>query len=300
MATVSANGIKIEYQEAGNASDPAIMLIRGLGTQLIDWPDTFIDGLVKKSYRVIYHDNRDVGLSEKFDKAGVPNVADAMAKMFDGKDPGAPYLLEDMALDVIGLQDVLEIESAHILGISMGGMIAQILAGNYRKRVRSLVSVMSSSGRPDLPAAAPEVMSAITAVPDDPNDRDKVILLGMETLRIIGSPGFPESEDERRRIYTARYERCYYPAGIARQMLAIILSGSRVDLLKTISVPTLVIHGLDDPLVPVEAGRDTAATIPGAILEIIEGMGHNLPVPLVPRLVDLITQHSKSADKNGN
>jgi len=298
MAAVTANGIRIEYEEAGKQSDPVIMLIRGLGTQLIDWPDAFIHGLAEKGYRVICHDNRDVGLSAKFDDAGIPDFADAMAKASTGEKTGAAYSLEDMALDVVGLQDALGIESAHIVGISMGGMIAQILAGKHRERVQKLVSVMSSSGRPDLPAAAPEVMKALTAVPDDPNDREKIISIGTEALRIIGSPGFPESEEDRRKIYTARYERCYYPTGVARQMLAIMLAGSRVDLLKTISVPTLVIHGSNDPLVPVEAGKDTAANIPGASLEIIEGMGHNLPEPLIPRLVDLISRHIKNIDKN--
>ncbi|MBW2180837.1 MAG: alpha/beta fold hydrolase [Deltaproteobacteria bacterium] len=297
MAAVTANGIRIEYEEAGKQSDPVIMLIRGLGTQLIDWPVAFIRGLAEKDYRVIFHDNRDVGLSAKFNDAGMPDFVDAMARASAGKKTGVAYSLEDMALDVIGLQDALGIESAHIVGISMGGMIAQILAGKHSERVQSLVSVMSSSGRPDLPAAAPEVIKALTAVPDDPNDREKIISLGTETLGIIGSPGFSESEEVRRKIYTARYERCYSPAGVARQMLAIMRAGSRVDLLKTISVSTLVIHGLDDPLVPVAAGKDTAANIPGASLEIIEGMGHNLPAALIPRLVDLIARHVKSVDK---
>jgi len=152
---------------------------------------------------------------------------------------------------------------------------------------------MSGSGNPDLPPANPELIRFITTPPENPDDRDSIIDHGTELLRRLGSPGYPESEEIRRKIATARYDRCYYPPGVARQMMAILADGSRVEQLKTITVPTLVIHGADDPLVPVEAGIDTAAHIPNAKLEIIEGMGHNIPVPLVPRLVNLIANHAK-------
>lgn len=297
MTAISANGITIEYEETGNRTDPVVILIRGLGTQLIDWPVALLDGLAGEGFRVIVHDNRDVGLSTKFDKAGAPDLADAVQKAAAGLPTGAAYTLDDMALDVVGLMDALGIAGAHIMGISMGGMIAQILAAVHHKRVRSLTSIMSSSGNPDLPQAAPGVMKAMMAAPEDPNDREAVIRLGTETLKIIGSPGFPETEESRRAAYTARFERSYYPVGVARQMQAILLHGSRIDLLKTISVPTLVIHGKDDPLVPVAAGRDTAAKIPNSDLKIIDGMGHSIPMPLVPQFVTLIAQHARKAQE---
>lgn len=295
MTAISANGITIEYEETGSRTDPAMILIRGLGTQLIDWPADLVHGLAGEGFRVIVYDNRDVGLSTKFDNAGTPDLADAVQKAAAGLPTGAAYTLDDMALDVVGLMDALGIAGAHIMGISMGGMIAQILAAVHHERVHSLTSVMSSSGNPDLPQAAPEVMKAVMAVPEEPNDREAVVRLGAESLKIIGSPGFPETEETRRSAVAARFERSHNPAGVVRQMQAILLHGSRTGLLKSISIPALVVHGRDDPLVPVAAGRDTAANIPGSKLEIIEGMGHNIPLPLVPRFVTLIAQHAHSA-----
>jgi pimeloyl-ACP methyl ester carboxylesterase len=292
MVAVKANNITIEYEESGDLTNPAIILIRGLGTQLIDWPMPFIDGLVNKGFRVVYFDNRDVGLSEKLENAGVPDMAEMMTKMMSGEAISPPYTVDDMALDVIGLMDVLKIETAHIVGISMGGMIAQILAVNHAQRLKSMTSVMSSSGNPDLPRPTGEAAEFLIGTPEDPSDRESVIAHGTESLRVFGSPGYPESEAVRREIYTARYDRCNDPAGVARQMAAIVADGSRVERLKTITVPTLVIHGLDDPLVPVEGGKDTATSIPNAKLELIEGMAHNIPEPLCARLVDLITGHA--------
>ncbi len=296
MATATANGITIEYEEKGRTSDPMIMLVRGLGTQLIDWPEALIDGLVGKGFRVVCHDNRDAGLSSKIEDAGTPDIIAIMGKMMSGEPVEAPYNIDDMALDVVGLQDALGISSAHIFGISMGGMIAQVLAAKHKERVRSMTSVMSSSGNPDLPPGKPEALQILMTPPKDPDNRESVISYGMEILRIIGSPGFPESEEVRRKISTARIDRCYCPEGQVRQMAAVLAGGSRVPLLKTISVPSLVIHGADDPLVPVEAGKDTAANIPEASLEIIDGMGHNIPEELVPRFVDLIVGHAGKAD----
>ncbi|MCP4749412.1 MAG: alpha/beta fold hydrolase [Proteobacteria bacterium] len=296
MTAVEANGITIEYVEKGNSSDPAIILIRGLGTQLIDWPTGLMNGLADNGFRVVCLDNRDAGLSSKIESGGIPDVMGAVAKSMHGELIDAPYTLDDMALDVIGLQDALGISSAHVFGISMGGMIVQVLAAKHKDRIRSLISVMSSSGKPGLPQGKPEAMQALFESPPNPEDRESVIAHETETQLVYGSPGYPESEAVRRKIATARYDRCHYPAGQARQTVAVLASGSRVDLLKTISVPSLVIHGADDPLVPLEAGRDTAANIPGASLEIIEGMGHNIPDELAPRFVDLITQHARQAD----
>jgi pimeloyl-ACP methyl ester carboxylesterase len=294
MVSINANDITIEYEESGDPSNPAIMLIRGLSTQLIDWPKEFINGLVDEGFRVIYHDNRDVGLSAKFEEAGVPDIDEATTRLLAGEKIQPAYTMDDMALDVTGLMDVLEIKTAHIVGMSMGGIIAQKLAINHADRVKSMTSVMSGSGNPDLPPANPEVLNLITAPPSNPEDREGVIAHGIELLRRLGGPGYPETEEVRRRISAARYDRCYYPPGVARQMMAIMADGSRVEQLKTLTVPTLVIHGADDPLAPVEAGKDTAARIPNARLEIIEGMGHNIPVPLCPRLVELIANHAKT------
>ncbi len=295
MAAVTANGITIEYEERGSNSDPVIMLVRGLGTQLIDWPEDLIDGLAGKGFRVVYHDNRDAGLSSKIEDAGTPDIMTIMGKVMRGEPGEAPYNIDDMAFDVVGLQDALGISSAHVLGISMGGMIVQVLAAKHRERVSSMISVMSSSGNPDLPPGKPEAMQVLMTPPKDPDNRESVILHGMEIQRITGSPGFPENEEVRRRISTARYDRCHCPEGQMRQLAGVFASGSRVELLKTISLPSLIIHGADDPLVPVEAGKDTAANIPGASLEIIEGMGHNIPTELVPRFVDLIVNHAHMA-----
>ena len=264
MVAIKANDITIEYEESGHPSNPAIILIRGLSTQLIDWPKEFINGLVDQGFRVIYHDNRDVGLSTKFEEAGSPDIVEVFIKANAGEKIQSAYTMDDMALDVIGLQDALEIKMAHIVGMSMGGIIAQKLAINHADRVKSMTSIMSGSGNPDLPPANPEVLSLITNPPENPDDRDGIIDHGTELLRRLGSPGYPQSEEVRRKIATARYDRCYYPPGVARQMMAILADGSRVELLKTVTVPTLVIHGADDPLVPVEAGIDTAAHIPNA------------------------------------
>ena len=296
MVAVKANNITIEYEERGDLSNPAIILIRGLGTQLIDWPQAFLDGLANEGFRVIYHDNRDAGLSEKFENSGVPDIGALMGKMATAEAIDLPYTVEDMADDVIGLMDVLKIETAHIVGISMGGMIAQKLAINHSGRLKSMASVMSSSGNPNLPPPTPEAATFLLSTPENPDDREGVIAHEIKSLGVFGSPGYPENEEVRRKIATARYDRSYYPPGVTRQMAAVIADRSRVEQLKTITVPTLVIHGLDDPLVPVEGGKDTAANIPNAKLELVEGMAHNIPVQLCPKLVDLIISHAKAND----
>ncbi len=291
MAQIQANGIAIEIERTGKASAPAIVLIRGLGTQLIQWPEKFVQRLVDRGFQLVMFDNRDVGLSEKFESAGTPDLAALMT----GRAQPA-YQLTDMAEDVCGVLDALEIESAHIVGMSMGGMIAQLVAIMRPERTRSLVSIMSSSGRPDLPPPSPEAAAVLTSRPDRPDDRDSIIEHGMKTRRVIGSPGFPTDDTELRKQVEAAYDRSYYPQGVGRQLAAIVKGGSRVEQLKTISVPTLVIHGADDPLVPIEGGRDTAKNIPGALIEIIEGMGHELSPGLEYRLADLIADCASKAD----
>lgn len=291
MAQIQANGIAIEVETTGKPSDPPIVLIRGLGTQLIQWPAKFVQRLVDRGFQLVMFDNRDVGLSQKFESAGTPDLA---ALMSGEAEPA--YQLTDMAEDVRGVLDVLEIESAHIVGMSMGGMIAQLVALARPERTRSLVSIMSSSGRPDLPPPSPEAAAALTSRPERPDDRDSVIEHGMKTRRVFGSPGFPTDDAELRRQVGAAYDRCHYPQGVARQLAAVLMGGSRVEQLKTITVPTLVIHGADDPLVPAEGGRDTAKNIPGARIEIIEGMGHEISPGLAERLADLIADCASKAD----
>jgi pimeloyl-ACP methyl ester carboxylesterase len=291
VAQIRANGIAIEAERMGERSNSAIVLIRGLGTQLIQWPDRFVHRLVERDFQLVMFDNRDVGLSEKFESAGAPNLAALMA---GSAEPA--YQLTDMAEDVCGILDVLEIERAHIVGMSMGGMIAQLVASAHPERTRSLVSIMSSSGRPDLPPPTPEAAEALTSQPEKPDDRESIIEHGIRTRRVIGSPGFPTDDTELRRQIETSYDRSYYPQGVGRQLAAVVKGGSRVEQLKTISAPTLVIHGADDLLVSIEAGRDTAQNIPGAQLEVIEGMGHELSPGLEDRLADLIADCASKAD----
>ncbi|MFO1135144.1 MAG: alpha/beta hydrolase [Rhodoblastus sp.] len=297
MPEIAANGIRIAYDEIGDPKAPAILLIMGLGTQMIAWPLPFCRALAERGFRVVRFDNRDIGLSTKFDKAGTVNVAAAFARALIGRSVEAPYKLDDMAADAVGLMDELDIDQAHVVGASMGGMIAQIVAAKYRDRVRSLVSIMSSSGDPRLPSAKPRAMAALLAPRPGAENRERVIKHGMNIYRIIGSPGFPTSDAELRAKIEQAADRSYYPAGVARQMVAILASGSRAELLSTISAPTLVLHGADDPLVPVEAGVDTARRVPGARLQIIPGMGHDLAPGLVPILAEAIADHCLAADR---
>lgn len=272
MPMAAVNGISLCYESHceshGERNAPTIVLIRGLGTQLIEWPNALIEGFVRKGLRVVVFDNRDAGLSSEMPEAS----------------PG--YRVEDMAADVVGLMDHLNVRRAHIFGISMGGMIAQHVAIGHAARVHSLISVMSSTGNPDLPQPSPEMRARLVENADSP---EALIELNAKNRAVFGSPAYPESLEERMAAARRAHTRSFRPAGVVRQMRAVIADGSRVDRLRSVSVPTLVIHGADDPLIPVAAGRDTAAAIPGARLEIIEGMGHNIPEALAPRIVAVVT-----------
>jgi len=294
VARIKANGIEIEYETLGNKSDPTILLIMGLGAQLTLWSDAFCDGLAAKGFHVVRFDNRDCGLSTGFDSWGQPDLPAAFLKLMTGKKVETPYLLDDMAADATGLLAALGIERAHMLGASMGGMIAQVAAAKHPSRTRSLVSIMSTSSRPGLPPGKPEAIKATLERPAT-TDRETMVRHYMMLRRTIGSPGYPESDAEMRRLVERNIDRRYYPAGVGRQYLAILASGDRVELLKTVKVPTLVIHGADDPLLPQEGGRDVAALVPGAQLEIYPGMGHDLPTALTPKLVDRIATFCKAA-----
>jgi len=288
MPSARVGDIHIEYEDLGPKHGRPLLLVMGLGAQMILWEDDLCAELIERGHRVIRFDNRDVGRSTRLVHAGMPDMARAAEAFFAGQPVDAPYTLSDMAGDAAGLLDALEIPAAHVVGASLGGMIAQTLAIERPRRVRSLVSIMSTTGRPELPPARPEAM-AVLLLPT-PNDRDAYVERSLHVFRTIGSPGFPFDEDRVRRLALRSWERGISPDGPARQLLAVIASGSRHERLAALRVPTLVLHGADDPLMPVEHARDTAACIPGAELLVIEGMGHDLPRPVWPRLVDAISQ----------
>ncbi|MDP1612983.1 MAG: alpha/beta hydrolase [Sulfuritalea sp.] len=286
----------IEYESLGDDTHPAIVLIMGLGMQLVDWPDEFCAALVARGYRVIRFDNRDCGLSGRFPARKRPRLLLAMTAAALGLPVRAPYTLDDMAADVVGLLDRLGIRAAHIVGASMGGMIAQVLAAKYPQRVLSLTSIMSTSGNRKLSKPSKAAGKTLLTRPTDPLDPESVIEHLVHSFGVIGSPGYPSTREELRARIGRSVRRAYYPAGVARQLLAVIAAGDRRKLLRTITAPTLVIHGAADPLVPLAAGRDTAQHIPGAQLQVIDGMGHDFPAALLPRLATAIAEH---CDRNG-
>jgi pimeloyl-ACP methyl ester carboxylesterase len=294
VARVKANGIEIEYETLGKKSDPALLLIMGLGAQLTIWPDAFCRRLADKGFYVVRYDNRDVGLSTDFGSWGVPNIPEALVKAMRGEKIEAPYLVKDMAADGVGLLDALGVDKAHIVGASMGGMIAQLVAALWPQRTRSLVPIYSTSGRPGLPPGKPEALAMLTAQPEGPS-REQRVAYGIKLRTVIGSPKYPTPAAEMRAFVERNVDRRWYPEGGARQYLSIIASGDRVELLKTIKVPTLVLHGEDDPLLPVECGRDIARLIPGAEIQTYPGWGHDFPPQLVPTLVDRIAAFCKAA-----
>lgn len=284
-------GLHLYYEDWGEESAPVILLIMGLGAQLVAWPDEFVRLLVQGGYRVIRYDNRDVGLSAKVKHKGrFQPIRNAYVRAKLGFKVAAPYTLKDMARDAVALMDELAIESAHLVGASMGGMIAQLVAARHPHKARSLVSLMSSSGAPWLPGGKLKLLLRMVTKPPS-TETDVLLAHYMQTMRMMGSPGFPMSREEMKARTHRWIERAYHPAGTARQMLAIMATGSRVKYLRRIQVPTLVIHGRADPLVPVAHGKHTASCIPDAELEIIDGMGHDLPPALLPRLSDLILSH---------
>jgi len=288
----TANGISITYEDKGPKDAPAILLVMGLGGQLTLWPDEFVDALVAHGFRVIRYDNRDVGLSTRFDAAGVPNLKWMFVKAALKLPVRSAYTLADMAADGMALLDHLGIQRAHIVGASMGGMISQHIAARYPERVLSLTSVMSTTGNPRLPRAQKEAMRVLANRPMS-GDTEALIAYSVNAARVIGSPDYPAAEERLQRRVRSDFERGWYPQGVARQMAAIVADGDRRAMLKSIKAPTLVIHGEADPLVPIAGGRDTAENIPGAQLLTIPGMGHDLPLALVDTLADAIAGHAK-------
>jgi pimeloyl-ACP methyl ester carboxylesterase len=297
MPQVRANGIAIEYETFGRRTDPAVLMIMGYAAQMTLWPVALCQGLAARGFYVLRFDNRDAGLSTHMSQLGVPNVAEAMMRAMMGQKINAPYTLDDMAADSVGLLDAAGIESAHIIGASMGGMIAQIIAAKYASRARSLVSMMSTTGRRDLPQGKPDVMAVLT-MPPLSNSRKDRIAQGRRIWAAIGSPGFRPSEAEITELIEREVDRAPYDGEApARQLVAILASEPRNNMLKNVRVPALVIHGADDPLVPVECGRDTAASIPGAELVVIPGMGHDFSGGLVPLFLQYIGDFLARAER---
>ena len=292
MPSLNANGIRIAFDTAGDPKSVPLLLISGLGLQLTAWPDEFVEGLVELGFYVIRFDNRDSGLSTKFEHAGTPSLTLAWLKSLLHIPLKPPYRLEDMADDAIGVLSALGVARAHVVGMSMGGMVGQLMAAKYPSRVLSLTSIMSSSGRRGLPGPTQAARRALLRRPRGAGDIDTAIEYNVQLLQAIGSPAYPTPEKHLRRRVARALRRNCCPGGVVRQMLAVTACGDRTPQLQTIVAPTLVIHGAADPLVPLACGVDTAQAIPGARLEVIEGMGHDLPAQLLERLLALIDAHA--------
>ncbi|UCC18282.1 MAG: alpha/beta fold hydrolase [Promethearchaeota archaeon] len=293
MPKAKANNIEIEYETFGDPLSKPLLLIMGLGAQMIRWDEEMCQKLAESGFYVIRFDNRDVGLSTKFDEAGEPDLMKLFMAYQKGEKIEAPYTLNDMADDAVGLLDALSIEKAHICGASMGGMIAQVIAYRHPSRVLSLTSIMSSTGNPDLPRPKPEALQVL--LKPVPEGRDAIIEEGVNRLRIIHGSGFPFDEKKARELVEASYDRSNYRPGYARQLVATLATGNRKTALSSIKVPTLVIHGSNDPLMPPEGGKDTAETIPGSELLIIEGMGHSLPPEVWPEVFEAFMKNASKA-----
>ncbi len=295
MPRVAANKIQIEYGTFGDSMGRPLLLIIGLGGQMIHWDNYLCKDLADRGHYVIRFDNRDVGLSTKFGETGIPNLPEIFGKLLRGEEVRPPYTLDDMADDAVALLDTLNIPSAHICGMSMGGMIAQTIAVRYPERVLSLISIYSTTGNPQVPQANPEIIALFNTPP--PDERQAFIEHMLKMMKTISGPAFSPDEAWTRKIMGETYDRSFYPEGVARQMVAILTQGNRVPALSSIKVPALVIHGTSDPLVPVEGGKDTARAIPGAELMLIEGMGHDLPHGGAwPRIVEAIAKHTQKAE----
>jgi pimeloyl-ACP methyl ester carboxylesterase len=288
-----ANGIDLCYEIFGDADAEPMLLIMGLGAQMIHWDDDFCRQLAARGFRVIRFDNRDIGQSTKLTGGKRLGPVELLKLRFLKIPVAAPYRLRDMALDVIGLMDALGIKSAHLVGASMGGMIAQEVAITFPERVRSLTSIMSTTSNPKLPPPTKEAGAMLMAPP--PTTKEEYFERFAQTWKVLRVGSFPQDEALDRGRAERSYARGLNPAGVGRQLRAILASGSRKERLGSVKAPTLVIHGTVDPLVPPEAGKDTAASIPGAKLVMIEGMGHALPIPMWPEVIGAIDKHAHAA-----
>jgi pimeloyl-ACP methyl ester carboxylesterase len=287
------NGIELCYEVFGDANAEPILLIMGLGAQMIHWDDDFCRQLAARGFRVIRFDNRDIGKSSKLSGGKRLSPVELLKLRFLKIPVAAPYRLSDMAQDVTGLMDTLGIKSAHLVGASMGGMIAQEIAISFPQRVRSLTSIMSTTGNPKVPPPTREASAMLMAPP--PTSKEEYFERFAQTWKILRVGSFPQDEALDRSRAERTFERGLNPAGVGRQLRAILASGSRKERLASVKAPTLVIHGTVDPLVRPEGGKDTAASIPGARLLMIEGMGHALPIPMWPQIIDAIDKHAHAA-----
>ena len=281
---VSANGIRLEVEDHGSPQGEPLLLVMGLGMQLLGWHEDFVALLVCSGFRVIRFDNRDIGLSQSFEQGGTPNLAIDSLRYALGFRVKSPYTLEDMAADAIGVLDALGIAAAHVCGASMGGMIAQRMAATAPQRIRSLTLMMTSSGARRLPGPSLKVRAAMISRPPA-QTVEAIVEHYVRLYALIGSPGYPSDPDDLRKRFTTSVRRSYRPAGTARQMVAIAADGDRSPALASIRMPTRIIHGRADALVPVAAGHDLKAKIAGAQIDLVDGMGHDLPAPLWPRFV---------------
>ena len=297
MTTAQANGLTLEYESLGNPADPVIVLVMGLGMQMVMWPEAFCEMLVAKGFRVVRFDNRDVGLSTHLDHLGMPRIGLEAIKFLLRLPVRAPYLVDDMARDTSALFGALGIARAHVVGASMGGMIAQNLAANDPAKVASLTSIMSTTGKRSLPGPTARARRALLQPPAKRGDIEGATRRLMSVLREIGSRTHPAEEGYLRGLCERHVRRSYDPAGIARQLVAVAASGDRTPVVRRIKAPTLVLHGDEDPLIRPACGEETARVIReaggDARLEIVRGMGHDLPVPLLPQLADGIAEHCR-------
>jgi pimeloyl-ACP methyl ester carboxylesterase len=294
MPKARANGIDIEYEQFGNPADRPLVLIMGLGSQMVLWPRAFCERLAAAGHWVVRFDNRDVGLSTQLDDAGMPKIFEVLAAREEGRQADVPYLLSDRAADTVGLMDALDIDKAHICGLSMGGMIAQTIAIEHPHRVISLISMESTTGEPDLPAE-PEVAGAL--IKPIPAEREAYIRYMLDLFRLFAGGSDQYDEETQREMSAMSYDRSVNPAGFARQFAAVVASGGRRRALASVKVPALVIHGTADTLFPSEHGKDTADAIPGARFLLIKGLGHGTAYPgLWEEMEEAIITHTKATE----
>jgi pimeloyl-ACP methyl ester carboxylesterase len=288
MPHVESNGLQLAYETDGNPTDPPLVLVMGLGMQLLGWPAEFCQLIADRGFQVVRFDNRDVGLSTHLDHLPKPDLAAIM-----GGDPGtAPYLMSDFADDVVGLFDALGFAKAHVVGASMGGMIVQQLAIDHQDRLLSLCSIMSTTGDQNVGQGTPEALALLTRPPA--TSRDEAIEMGVAGFQMLSSPGYPATDEVQRAKVIAAYDRAYNPAGAQRQTAAIIASPDRTADLRSVTVPSLIIHGTDDPLVDISGGEATVAAIPGATWLAIQGMGHDIPPGTWPVIIDAMVANTKA------
>ena len=286
MGIIQTGRVEIAYETSGSGEAGVVILIRGQGTQLIHWPESFYEAFSTRGFRTIRFDNRDTGLSGKFDHIAGREIESLKRRIAAGEEIDPPYTMEDMALDVIALMDGLDIDTAHIVGTSMGGVIAQLLAAEYPSRVLSMTSIMSGGGLVD--------STLIDSLWSVRRSREVFIQEWVQYVRQYGSKKYFEGDDDSRRVAAAAFDRCYSPDGANRQLLAIFSMKNTRDRVKTISVPTLVVHGADDMLIPPARGREIADSIPGATFKLIDGMGHDIPPGLGKPLAEIVLAHIRS------